>query len=131
MSASVLSISATGDNKPNAAPAFLATSKHLPYILGFVARTTGNLIQEASGPRPQTPGDRSWTSPRSATWRHFTGEGSVSKAAQSVARALRADPLRPRSLGSLHPASGPRRALPRQTQHPENRAHASDLTNAQ
>ena len=31
-------------------------------------------------------------------------------------------------LGGLHPASGPRRALPRQTQHAANRTQASDLT---
>src|SRR5262252_609870 len=51
-------------------------------------------------------------------------------AAQSAARALRTDPLLHGSLGGLHPASGPRRALPRQTQHAENRAQASDLTDA-
>src|SRR5262249_6547844 len=35
-----------------------------------------------------------------------------------------------RLLGRLHASPRPRRALPRQTQHPENRAQASDLTDA-
>src|SRR6516162_5967775 len=51
-------------------------------------------------------------------------------AAQSAAGALRADPLLYRLLGRLHASPRPRRALPRQTQHPENRAQASDLTDA-
>src|SRR5262249_21220520 len=38
--------------------------------------------------------------------------------------------LVPTQLGCLHPASGPRRARPRQTPHPENRAQAFDLTDA-
>src|SRR5215471_21005467 len=51
-------------------------------------------------------------------------------AAQSAAGALRADPVLYRFLGRLHASPRPRRALPRQTQHPENRAQASDLTDA-
>jgi len=40
----------------------------------------------------------------------------------------RADPLLHRSLGRLHPASGPRGALPGQTEHAANRAEAFDVT---
>src|SRR5262245_51863141 len=44
---------------------------------GSVARTTGNLIQESSGPQPQSTGDRACTSPHSSHGFTILGRSSV------------------------------------------------------